>query len=53
MCIRDSVEALIAGDIDRAADLMEHHVEEVASRAQLGVKKECDVRSVGAPKRKR
>ncbi|MDG3579904.1 GntR family transcriptional regulator [Rhizobium sp. YJ-22] len=43
---REIVEALIAGDIDRAADLMEHHVEEVASRAQLGVKKECDVRSV-------
>ncbi|MBL0373548.1 GntR family transcriptional regulator [Rhizobium sp. KVB221] len=43
---RDIVEALLAGDTERAADLMEHHVEEVASRAQLGVKKECDVRAV-------
>ena len=40
------VDALLAGDFARAGDLMEHHVEEVAARAQLGAKAVPDVRDV-------
>ncbi|MCT8329322.1 GntR family transcriptional regulator [Albidovulum sediminis] len=43
---REIVEAMLAGDFARAGDLMEHHVEEVAARAQLGARVDCDVRAV-------
>ncbi|MFZ1481205.1 MAG: FCD domain-containing protein [Paracoccaceae bacterium] len=32
---RQIIEALIAGDGDRAADLMDHHIDNVAGRALL------------------
>jgi len=36
---RQIIEALIAGDADRAASLMDHHLEEVAGRALLEARK--------------
>ena len=43
---REIVECLVAGDFTRAAELMETHIEEVAARAQLEVRRESDVRAV-------
>lgn len=43
---REIVEALVAGDFVRAGDLMEHHVEDVAARAQLSARPKTDVRQV-------
>lgn len=43
---RQIIEALIAGDKDRAADLMEHHVEQVAGRALLETRKPASVQDV-------
>lgn len=43
---RAIVEALVADDFARAGDLMEHHVEDVAARAQLSVRPQTDVRQV-------
>lgn len=43
---RQIIEALIAGDKDRAADLMEHHVEQVAGRALLETRKPASIQDV-------
>ena len=43
---REIVEALVAGEFDRAGDLMERHVEDVAARGQLSVRPQNDVREV-------
>jgi DNA-binding GntR family transcriptional regulator len=43
------VEALIAGQIEAAAELMDRHVAEVASRALLSARVERDIREVLAP----
>ncbi|MCF1711004.1 GntR family transcriptional regulator [Tabrizicola sp. J26] len=43
---REIVEAIVAGDFVGAGNLMERHVEEVATRAQLGTRAEVDVRSI-------
>lgn len=40
------VEALIAGKAEEAADLMDRHVAEVASRAMLGARTEPNIRDV-------
>lgn len=40
------VDALLAGDMARAADLMERHVEDVAARARLEMRHDSDVREV-------
>jgi DNA-binding GntR family transcriptional regulator len=43
---RQIIEALIAGDTARAAELMEHHIEQVAGRALLGTRKPMSVQDV-------
>ncbi|WP_245990296.1 GntR family transcriptional regulator [Tabrizicola piscis] len=43
---RQIIEALIAGDKARAADLMEHHIEQVAGRALLETRKPLSVQDV-------
>jgi DNA-binding GntR family transcriptional regulator len=43
---RAIVEALVPGDFRRAGDLMKHHFEDVAARAQLSVRPRTDVRQV-------
>ncbi|WP_263733315.1 GntR family transcriptional regulator [Albidovulum marisflavi] len=43
---RQIIEALIAGQGDQAADLMEHHIEQVAGRALLETRKPRSVQEV-------
>ncbi len=43
---RQIIEALIAGDKARAAELMEHHIEQVAGRALLETRKPLSVQDV-------
>lgn len=43
---RNIIEALIAGDGTKAADLMEHHIKEVAGRALLETKKSENLHDV-------
>jgi DNA-binding GntR family transcriptional regulator len=43
---RQIIEALIAGDKAQAAELMEHHIEQVAGRALLETRKPLSVQDV-------
>lgn len=43
---RQIIEALIAGDKARAAELMEHHIEQVAGRALLETRKPLSIQDV-------
>ncbi len=43
---RQIIEALIAGESSRAADLMEHHIEQVAGRALLETRKPLSLQDV-------
>lgn len=46
---RELIEALLSGDARRAADLMDHHLQSVVSRALIAPRADKDIRELLAP----